>query len=279
MGVLEGKVALVTGATQAMGAAIACRLAADGAAVLGVGRGESRGRAVAEQIRAAGLRAEFQVADISREDEVARAVDSAVERFGSIDIVVNNAAAFDASNRESAAHLESTETFDAVLKVGLYAPFWFAKYAAPVMISGGHGGLFVSISSYASSRGVAGIPAYTAAKGGVEALTRQLAAEYADSGIRANTLVLGSFSVPRNADVHANAEMADALRAARMTHRPGAPADVAALVAFLASDEAAFITGAALNVDGGLLAKAPVVKVATRATRNLGEFQATSRRE
>jgi NAD(P)-dependent dehydrogenase (short-subunit alcohol dehydrogenase family) len=153
--------------------------------------------------------------------------------------------------------------------VGLYAPFWLAKYAAPVMIAGGRGGLFVAISSYASARGVAGIPAYTAAKGGLEALTRQLAAEYAEHGIRANTLVLGSISVPRNADLHADDAMAQALRSARMTYDAGRPADVAAAVAFLAGDEARFITGATLNVDGGLLAKAPVLRVAQRATRNL----------
>jgi NAD(P)-dependent dehydrogenase (short-subunit alcohol dehydrogenase family) len=266
---LDGKVALVTGATGAMGEAIAHRLARDGATVVGVGRGADRGAQAVERIRAEGLRADFLAADISREDEVAAVVEAAARQYGSVDIVVNNAASLDASTRESAAHLEPTPTFDAILKVGLYAPFWLAKYAAPVMIAGGRGGLFVAISSYASARGVAGIPAYTAAKGGLEALTRQLAAEYAEHGIRANTLVLGSISVPRNADLHADDAMAQALRGARMTDRPGDPADVAAAVAFLASDEASFITGATLNVDGGLLAKAPVLRVAQRATRNL----------
>ena len=265
---LTGKVALVTGATQAMGEAIAHRLAGEGAAVLGVGRGADRGEAVAARIRAEGLQAEFAAADISREDEVAKAVAEAARRFGALDIVVNNAASLD--GRESAPHLLATETFDAIMKVGLYAPFWFAKHAAPVMIDGGRGGLFIAISSYAASRGVAGIPAYTASKGGLEALTRQLAAQYADHGIRANTLVLGSIEVPRNADLHGDEAMSGALRAARMTYRPGTPADVAAAVAFLACDEASFITGATLDVDGGLLAKAPVLKVAERATRNAG---------
>lgn len=270
MGNLNGKVALVTGATGAMGEAIAHHLARDGATVVGVGRGADRGALAVERIRAEGLLADFLTADLSREDEVARAVEAAASRHGTVDIVVNNAASLDASTREAAAHLEPTQTFDAILKVGLYAPFWLAKYAAPVMIAGGRGGLFVAISSYASARGVAGIPAYTASKGGLEALTRQLAAEYAEHGIRANTLVLGSISVPRNADLHSNQAMADALRAARMTYHPGAPADVAAAVAFLASDQATFITGATLNVDGGLLAKAPVLRVAQRATRNGG---------
>lgn len=265
---LNGKVALVTGATGAMGEAIAHRLARDGATVLGVGRSADRGALAVERIRADGLRADFVAADLSREDEVAAVVETAAGRYGTVDIVVNNAASLDASTRESAAHLEPTQTFDAILKVGLYAPFWLAKYAAPVMIEGGRGGLFVAISSYASARGVAGIPAYTASKGGLEALTRQLAAEYADHAIRANNLVLGSIAVPRNADLHSNQTMAEALRNARMTYNPGTPADVAAAVAFLASDEGSFITGATLNVDGGLLAKAPVLRVAQRATRN-----------
>jgi NAD(P)-dependent dehydrogenase (short-subunit alcohol dehydrogenase family) len=268
MGSLDGKVALVTGATRAMGEAIAHRLARDGATAVGIGRGADRGELAAERIRADGLRADFLAADISREDEVARAIETVTQRYGTVDIVVNNAAALDPEAGESAPHLEPTQTFDAIMKVGLYAPFWLAKYAAPVMIVGGRGGLFVAISSYASARGVAGIPAYTASKGGLEALTRQLAAEYAEHGIRANTLVLGSIAVPRNADLHADAAMSQALRGARMTHRPGGPSDVAAAVAFLASDDASFITGATLDVDGGLLAKAPVLRVAQRATRN-----------
>lgn len=279
MGNLAGKVALVTGATGAMGESIAHKLARDGATVVGVGRGAERGAAAAERIRADGLRADFVAADLSREDEVAAVVETAAARYGTVDIVVNNAASLDASTRESAAHLEPTQTFDAIVKVGLYAPFWLAKYAAPVMIAGSRGGLFVAISSYASARGVAGIPAYTAAKGGLEALTRQLAAEYAEHGIRANTLVLGSISVPRNADLHSDDAMAQALRDARMTYDPGRPADVAAAVAFLAGDEARFITGATLNVDGGLLAKAPVLRVAQRATRNLDPAPAVAARD
>jgi 3-oxoacyl-[acyl-carrier protein] reductase len=263
-GTLDGKVALVTGATQAMGEAIARRLARDGAAVLGVGRSAERGRAVADRLVADGLRASFACADVGQEDQVAAAVEAAVQRFGAVDIVVNNAAALDNSVPEGPVHLESTELFDSIMKVNLYGPFWFAKYAAPVMMAGGRGGLFVNISSYSAQRGVAGIPAYTASKGALEALTRQIAVDYADHGIRANTVVLGSISVPRNAALHSDELMADALRGGRMVHRAGSPDDVAAAVSFLASSGAEFITGTTLNVDGGLLAKAPVTRVAQR---------------
>jgi NAD(P)-dependent dehydrogenase (short-subunit alcohol dehydrogenase family) len=257
LGRLQGKVALVTGATQAMGEAIALRLCRSGAIVVGVGRSHELGESVAERLCEQGHTATFVRADVSLEADVAAAVQSASERFGRLDIVVNNAAAFDA--RESAAHLESTETFDAILKVGLYAPFWFAKYAAPVMIGARNGGLFVNISSYAGSRGIKGMPAYSASKGGLEALTRQIAAEYALDGIRANALVLGSIAVPRNMALHDDEGISAAYRRARMTERVGEPNDVAAMVEFLASDDGGFITGASIDIDGGLLAKAPVV--------------------
>jgi NAD(P)-dependent dehydrogenase (short-subunit alcohol dehydrogenase family) len=268
MGDLDGKVALVTGATQAMGEAIARRLASDGCAVLGVGRSVERGRAVADRLVAEGFSADFVAADVGCEDQVARAVETAVHRFGGLDIVVNNAASLDASRPESPAHLEPTQVFDAILKVNLYGPFWFTKYGAPVMMRSGRGGLFVNISSYASQRGIAGLPAYTASKGALEALTRQIAVDYAEYGIRANVLVLGSMSVPRNRTLHEDAEMAQALRSVRMVHRFGNPDDTAAAVAFLASDGAGFITGSSLTVDGGLLAKAPVARVAQRLREN-----------
>src|SRR5262249_28257800 len=137
MGTLDGRVAIVTGATQAMGEAIAHRLAANGARVLGVGRNAERGRAIADRILTAGHVADFVVADVSREDDVARAVAAAVDRFGGVDIVVNNAASLDADTREAAAHLETAEVFDAILRVNLYGPFFFAKHAAPVMVAGG----------------------------------------------------------------------------------------------------------------------------------------------
>jgi NAD(P)-dependent dehydrogenase (short-subunit alcohol dehydrogenase family) len=137
MSELDGKVALITSATQAMGEAIARRLASDGATVVGVGRSEQRGRAVAGRLAADGFRAEFIATDVGQEEQVAHAVDTAVRRFGGLDIVVNNAASLDASTPESPVHLEPTEVFDSIMKVNLYGPFWFVKYAVPPMIEGG----------------------------------------------------------------------------------------------------------------------------------------------
>ena len=270
-GELTGMVAIVTGATQAMGEAIAFRLAADGAAVLGVGRNVERGAAMVERLRAAGLRADFVPADVGQEADVRRVVRAAVTQLGGIDIVVNNAASLDADAREAPAHEESSELFDQIMRVNLYGPFWFAKYATPSMMALGRGGVFVNISSYAAHRGVAAMPAYTASKAGLEALTRQIAVDYAEYGIRANSLVLGSIAVPRNQRLHDDQQMSEALRHARMVPRVGTPEDTADAVSFLASPRSGYITGAELNLDGGLLAKAPVVRVAQRLTEAVAQ--------
>jgi NAD(P)-dependent dehydrogenase (short-subunit alcohol dehydrogenase family) len=256
------RVAIVTGATQAMGEAIALHLAQAGFAIGGVGRSPERGGAVAERLGTAGGTAIFVPADLGVEDDCRRVVDTVVERLGRVDVVVNNAAALDADNGEGAAHLMTTEAFDRIMKVGLYAPFWLARFAVPPMIRQGDGGLFIAISSYASRLGVPGLPAYSASKGGLEALMRQIAAEYGPQRIRANTLVLGSIHVPRNNAIHGDPVKADLSRQGRMIERVGTPADVGAAVAYLASDAAGFITGASIPIDGGLLGKAPAVSLA-----------------
>jgi len=230
MGDLDGKVTVVTGATQAMGEAIARCLAADGAAILGIGRREGRGRAVADKLVADGYTAGFMTADVGVETQVAAVVAAAVERFGSLDIVVNNAAALDGVSPESPVHHEPTELFDSIMKVNLYGSFCSAKYAIPAMLASSRGGSFINISSYAAQRGVAGIPAYSASKGALEALTRQIAVDYAEHGIRANTVVLGSMSVPRNSALHQDEAVAAALRQGRMISRFGNPDDTASAV-------------------------------------------------
>lgn len=180
-----------TGATQTMGEAIAHRLAADGAAILGVGRNENRGRAVADSLIANGDKADFIRADVGVEDQVAAAVATALERFGGLDIVVNNAAALDSSTPESPAHLESTELFDMIMKVNLHGPFWFAKYAIPTMLASG-GGSVINISSYSAQRGVGGIPGLHGQQGCPRSAHAPNRSRLCRTRYPANTIVLGN---------------------------------------------------------------------------------------
>jgi 3-oxoacyl-[acyl-carrier protein] reductase len=263
---LAGKVALITGATQAMGATIAARLAEEGASIVGVGRSKERGEAIAQNLREHGYQALFCRADVSVQEEVEATVNYAAERFGRLDIVVNNAAALDSDTGEAGVVDEPSPVFEHIIRVGLFGPFFLAKYAIPVMMDGFEGGAFVNISSYASAKGLPGLPAYSASKGGLESLTRQLAAEYAEHGIRANAILLGSILVPRTETIHADPVRAEKSRAGRLIGRVGTPADVASMVAFLASDEAGFVTGAVIPVDGGLSIKGPASGVVHAAT-------------
>src|SRR4051794_5426267 len=248
-----GKVALVTGATKPTGQAIVDRLADAGAAVVGVGRSVDLGEAVADDVRRRGGRALFVRADVGVEDDVAHAVATAVEAFGRLDVVVNNAAPMDvvrSGKGEEPVVTEPTALFDLMLRVCLYGPFWMSKYAIPHMISGG-GGAFVNISSSAAVRAVPATPGYTAAKAGLEALTRQIAVDYASHNVRANVVRVGAIRLPDNATAHDDPVVGARLRNARMIARPGTPDDVAAVVAFLASDDAGYVTGATYVLDGG----------------------------
>lgn len=254
---LKGKVALVTGASKNIGRSILERLAADGVAVVGLGRSAELGEQVAAQIRAAGGNALFITCDVTDEAQVKAAVAEVNEKLGRIDIVVNNAAATHIirSGKEADVMNEELESFDQFMKVGVYAPFLLAKYALPLMLAQGSG-VFVSISSVASVTAVKGMTAYGPSKAALESLTNQIAVEYGDRGIRAVSLRVGPIRTDENQMLHDHPAAGPLLRSTQMlTSRAGAPADVASAVAFAASDEAAFITGSVINVEAGQVAK------------------------
>jgi meso-butanediol dehydrogenase / (S,S)-butanediol dehydrogenase / diacetyl reductase len=261
---LSGKVAIVTGATRTMGEAIAKRLAREGAAVVGFGRSSELGRAIADGINADGGRAAFIAGDVTKPDDVRAAVEAAVTTFGRLDIVVNNAAAVELIREGLEGSIVGVhiDTFEQQLRVGLHGPFLLARAAIPHMLQNG-GGSFVSVSSHGGHRAFPGLSGYGPTKAAVEALTRQIAADFGAQGIRANSVVLGSIRVSQNEHVHDDPDMGQALRDMQMlSNVAGLPEDIAAAVTFLASDEAKFITGVSLPVDGGLLAKAPMVRSA-----------------
>jgi 3-oxoacyl-[acyl-carrier protein] reductase len=261
---LEGRVAIVTGATKEVGATIMRRLVAEGAAVVGLGRSVQDGEAIVASITEGGGRAIFQATDISSEDAVREAVEATIRAFGRVDILVNNAAATDTlrGTGERPVANEPSETFDRMMKVNVYGPFWLAKYGIPHMIAAG-GGSIVSVSSISANRVDKAMPGYVASKAALDGLTRQMANDYAEHGIRVNSIGLGTMLHSETATLFADPAQNIARANNRMIARPGTPTDLANMIVFLASDESAFVTGAVIPLDGGATAKYPAPAIGT----------------
>lgn len=257
---LQGKVAVVTGSTRAIGRAIAIRFGAEGARVVVTGRTAADGAATVAEIQRVGGEASFVYADLEKETDVQRLIDHAVERFGRIDVLVNNGAATDLvgpGGVDGPLLDVDTARWDAIVRGCTTTVVWSCKAALRHMIKSG-GGAIVNISSTASMLGTPGMAAYQAAKAGLEALTRSIAVDYAAQGVRANNLVLGFVvSRPTHEAMLAHPQVGPALRAMHLT-RLGRPEDIAAAALFLASDEAGFITGTSLIADGGATARMPM---------------------
>ena len=245
---LTGKAALVTGAQQGIGAAIAIALAREGADVaVNYLDGLAGAEAVAAAIRATGRRAVLVPGDVSRPETPAKLVDATIAAFGKIDILVNNAGVF-----PRVAFLDMTQSdWDFVHGINLRAGCFCAQAAARAMIAAGIRGSIVNLASSAmfgaSPRGVH----YAASKGGVVSLTRAMATELAPHRIRVNAIAPGltDTAQPR----HGATEAELAARAATMPlGRMGTPEDIANVAVFLASDKAAFMTGQVVHPNGGI---------------------------
>jgi 3-oxoacyl-[acyl-carrier protein] reductase len=246
-GWLVGRRALVTGAGQGIGRAIAQRFAAEGARVALVDIDEE---AVAGTAAAIGDAALAHVADVRDEDAVARAYEVATERFGGVDTVVANAAIEPADDAPlDRLELEVWERISAVNLTGLVLT---AKHGVRALRAAGGGALVVT----ASPTGILGVApeqaGYSISKSGAIGVTRVVAAGYATDGIRANAIVPGVIDTRANAAALADAQLRAQALAGVALARPGAPEEVAAVAAFLASDHAAYVTGAVWPVDGGL---------------------------
>jgi 3-oxoacyl-[acyl-carrier protein] reductase len=257
---LAGKVALVTGSTRGIGRATAARFAAEGASVIITGRSRDDGATVEKEIRDAGGEGSYIPTDLAQEDDVVAAVAAAVERYGSLTTLVNNAAPTElmGPGRLDRKVTELTnEGWDSIMLVGLKAVVWMCKYAIPRMVDAG-GGAIVNISSAASVLGTPGLDTYTALKGAINTLTRSMAVEYAPDNIRSNCIVSGMVLTSEGAfKMMDDPVIGGATKAMHLT-RLGLPEDIANAALFLASDEAAFITGALLPVDGGVTCRMPV---------------------
>ncbi len=241
----------MTGAATGIGRATALQFAVDGAnLLLTTSRNRAGLDATVEDARALGVEAEGMIADAGSGPDTRAAVELARERCGRLDVVVANAAYQHPSM--PAVELPEDE-WDRTVEVGLKGVYLAARYGIPAMKETTGQGVLVNVSSVNSHLHAPGLPAYSAAKGGVDALTRQLALEYGPQGIRVNAVNPGLIAVESVARwLESNPDEELASRDCYPLDRVGLPEDVARTIAFLASDDAAFITGVTLAVDGGL---------------------------
>jgi len=254
MGMLDGRVAFVTGGASGMGRASSLRFAAEGARVVVADIQEAAGQAVVDEIEAAGGEAVFHRTDVTSEDDVAGLVARAVGEFGALHIAYSNAGVGGPDGFEDAAVAE----LDHAWAVNLRAAVLAAKHALPAVRKAGGGSLLMT-SSGTAIRGRVGNEVYSALKAGVTNFTATLAQSVAADGIRVNAIAPGWIRTPmmEAAVPGREEELARVLPLIQPLARQGTPADIAAAALFLVSDEARFITGVTLPVDGGLLTIAP----------------------
>jgi 2-hydroxycyclohexanecarboxyl-CoA dehydrogenase len=242
VGTLEDKIAIVTGAGQGIGRAIADKLAAEGATVVVTDLDEASAKQTA-----AGLPGAVAIrADVTDRQDVQAAVDRVMQQFGRVDVLVNNAG----WDKASPFVDSDPADWDRAIAVNLYGVLHTCKAVLPIMAGQG-GGAVVNLGSDAGRVGSSGEAVYSAAKGGVIALTKSLAREMARHQVRVNCVCPGPTDTALFASF-AGPKLREALTKAIPFRRLGQPADVANVVAFLASDEAAFVTGQTLSVSGGL---------------------------
>jgi NAD(P)-dependent dehydrogenase (short-subunit alcohol dehydrogenase family) len=250
---LSGDVAVVTGSTGGIGEGVAHELAAHGAKVVVTGRRAEQGERVAADIRAAGHEATFIRADLTVEADVVALFNCAQSAFGNVTVLVNNAAPTDlvgAERMDGRLTDVATPEFEHIIKVGLYSAYWCCYHAIPMMQAVGRGSI-VNVSSVAGVKATPCVFAYATAKGGLQALTRCVAADYARDNIRANTVIVGFVVSNPLAEKFAADKAMSAAMAATMLTRFGQPSDIAHVVRFLASSESAFMSGSDIYADGG----------------------------
>ncbi len=247
---LEGRSALVTGAASGIGRAIARRLADEGARVVVTDIDDPGGATTVEQIRAAGGEAVFVHHDVVSEADWEAACAVAQDSYGGLDVLVNNAGMGDLAPIEDTTLADWNRTV-AIDQTGVFLGM---RTAAPLLKASGNGSVVNISSIFGSSGGFGGSPAYHAAKGAVRTLTKNIALHWATEGVRVNSIHPGFIDTPI-LDQARGTEIEDAILAVTPMGRLGRPEEVAAGAAYLASDDATFVTGLELYIDGGYMAR------------------------
>jgi NAD(P)-dependent dehydrogenase (short-subunit alcohol dehydrogenase family) len=247
---LAGKVAIVTGGNAGIGEAIAKLFAHEGAAITITGRRKTELDRVATDIMKDNGKALAVAGSVTDDGHVRDVVRQTIQQFGQIDVLVNNAGIGDFGKR---LHEMDDATWTQVLDVNLTGVFRMTRAVVPEMLKRGRGAI-VNISSIASLVGIPTLPAYAASKGALDALTRALAIDYAKDGIRCNVVNPGLIDTPMAAPLMSDPEQLEPILSHYPIHRPGKPEEVAKMVLYLASDDAAWVTGATFPIDGGMTA-------------------------
>lgn len=245
---LEGKVAVVTGGNAGIGEAIAKRFADEGASVVITGRRQHELDHVVNVIRLHKGTVLGVAGSVTDDTHVQDVIRRTLDSFGKIDVLVNNAGIGAFGKR---LHETDDTTWANVFDVNVTGVFRMTRAVIPQMLKQGRGSI-INVSSIASLVGLSGLAAYTASKGALDAFTRAVAVEYAQDGIRCNVVNPGLIDTPMAASLMANPDMLQTILAQYAIRRPGKPEEVANMILYLASDEAAWVTGATFPIDGGM---------------------------
>jgi NAD(P)-dependent dehydrogenase (short-subunit alcohol dehydrogenase family) len=272
MGSLQGKVAIVTGGAAGIGAATSELLAERGASVVVADIDGAAAEAEARRIVDAGGRAIPVEVDVAQDDEVRAMVAAAVETYGRLDVLHNNAAAIGVARRDLGLLEIDAEIWDATFAVNVRGVFLGCRHGVEAMLRTG-GGSIVNTSSHSALAGQIHLTAYSASKAAVSQLTRSVATQFGKRGIRCNAVAPG-LTLSRSTASEVPQEVLDLFVDHAITPYGGQPEDIAAAVAFLASDEARYITGASLPVDGGILAGDPMAAGQRRMLAAAGDAAA-----